>query len=285
MSKFHSKPNKMKKQTVEEFCKLIEEYPIIGTVNMMDLPASQLQTLREKLRKTVVIRMTKRRLLTIAIEKMKDKKPGIEKLIPELKGMPAIAFTKENPFALFKIIKKNKSPAPARAGQEAPKDIVVPAGPTPFAPGPVIGELGMFGIKSKVEGGKIAITQDTVVAKEGEKIKPKLAELLTRLSINPMEIGLDLVALFENGEIIPKSVLDIDEDEYYNNITTAAQWAFNLAVEAAWPSAETTELLVQKAFREAKAVALEGGVATKETIGDLIGLATRQANAINQHVK
>ena len=285
MSKLHSKPNTYKKNTVKEFCKLLEEYPIIGSANMCDLPASQLQTLREKLRSTVVMRMTKRRLMKIAIEKTKAKKPGLEKLIPYLKGMPALIFTKENPFALYKTIKKNKSPAPARAGQEAPKDIIVPAGPTPFAPGPVIGELASFGIKSKVEAGKIAIIADTVVVKEGEKIKGKLAELLTRLNIKPMEIGLDLVALYEDGEILLKSVLDIDEDQYYADITKCSRWAFNLSMEAAWPTTQTTELLVQKAFRNAKAVAIEAGVANKDTIGDLMQLAQRQANAINSQVK
>jgi len=282
--KFHSKPSASKKNVVKEFAQLLLEYPIIGSVNMANLPASQLQTLRTKLRQTVEMRMTKKRLITIAIDQVKDKKPGIEKLLPYLKGMPALLFTKENPFALYKIIKKSKSPAPAKGGQEAPKDIVVPAGPTPFVPGPIIGELGMFGIKSKVEGGKITVISDTTVVKEGDIISLPLAALLTRLGINPMEMGLDLVALYENGEIIEKSVLDIDETQYYNNITTCAKWAFNLAIEAAWPTLATTELLVQRAFRQARSLSLEAGISTKDTISDLIGLAQRQAAAIGQHI-
>jgi len=272
-----------KQKVVKEFTQLIDEYPIIGAINMENLPAQQLQTIREKLRETVVIKMTKRRLLKLAFKQAK--KENIDKLSEHLGGMPALMFTKDNPFTVYKTIKKNKSPAPAKGGQKAPKDIVVPAGPTPFAPGPIIGELGMYKIKTKVEGGKIAVQEDTVVCKEGEEIAPKLAELLTRLNIKPMEIGLDVRALFENGDILPRSVLDIDEDEYLANITQAAQWAFNLSVEAAIPVEENKELLIQKAFREAKAIALEAGHASKDVIEDLVAKAEQQASALKQEVK
>ena len=71
--------------------------------------------------------------------------------MPHLKGMPALIFTKENPFSLFKTLKKSKTNAPAKANQTAPFDLIVPKGPTSFAPGPVIGELAILGIKSGVE--------------------------------------------------------------------------------------------------------------------------------------
>src|SRR3989344_6785945 len=157
---YKTKASPQKKETVHQFIKLIKEYPIIAAVNMENLPAKQLQNMRSTLRGKVEILMTKRRLLKLAIEHAKKDKPGIEKL--ELKGMPALLFTKENPFTLFRTLKKNKSKAPARGGQKAPSNIIVPAGPTTFLPGPVIGELGALGIKSKVDQGKIAIVQDTV---------------------------------------------------------------------------------------------------------------------------
>ncbi len=284
-TKYVCEPNAHKQKTVAEFVKLFEQYPIVGTINIRDLPASPLQVIRGKLREKCVVRMTKRRLLTLAIEKAKGKRPGLEKLIPHLDDMPAILFTKDNPFAVFNSIKQNKSPASAKAGQKAPRDIIVPAGPTAFAPGPVIGELAQLGIKAKVEGGKIAIVADTKVAKEGDTISQKLAEMLVRLGIQPMEVGLDLRFIFENGEVLPRSVLDIDQDKYESDIAQAAQWAFNLAVEAAIPLPETTELLIQKAFREAKAVAKEANIPTKETIGEMLALAEAQAAEIGSHVK
>ena len=128
-----------KKNKVEEFVNLIKEYPMIAAVDMENLLTPQLQTMRAQLRDKVVLRMTKRRLMRIAFEKAKEFKPGIENLYEHLTGMPALLFTRDNPFKLYKILQKNKSPAPAKAGQIAPKDIIIPAGLTSFAPGPFAG--------------------------------------------------------------------------------------------------------------------------------------------------
>jgi len=137
-----------KKNTVAEFVTLIDKYDYVGAVNMENLPAKQLNNMRETLRDGVLIRMSKRRLLKVALEE--SKKEGVDQLIPHLKGMPALLFTNTSPFKLFKTLKKNKSSTAIKGGQTAPNDIVVPAGPTGFAPGPVIGELGGAGIKAGI---------------------------------------------------------------------------------------------------------------------------------------
>jgi len=267
-----------KKNVVAEFVKLFKEYPIIGAINMETLPAKQLQIIKAKLRDKCVILMTKRRLMVKAIEQAKVK--GLDKLIPELKGMPALLFSKENPFTLFKIIKQNKSKAPAKAGQIAPNDIKIPAGPTPFAPGPVIGELGTLGIKSKVEAGKINILEDAIVCKEGEEISELLAGMLTRLSIFPMEIGLGLVAVFEKGEILDKSVLDIDEEQFDKDLTGAILHALNLSVETGYITQDNIEVMITKAVSDARGVAKECGVITDDLIDEFLAQGTREADTL-----
>jgi large subunit ribosomal protein L10 len=274
-----------KKKIVDEFVKLIKEYPIIGAVNMENLPAPQLQVMRGQLRDAVVIRMTKRRLLKIAIEQAKAEKKGIEELEKHLKGMPALLFSKENPFKLYKTLKKSKSSAPAKAGQTAPRDIVVTAGPTPFVPGPVIGELGALGIKTSVEGGKIAIQEDTVVVKEGEEIKANVAGMLTRLGIKPMEIGLDLVAVYEDGTIYTKDILDIDEEQLLAQLQDANRWAFNLAVEVGYYTKDTVDMLVPKAFNEAKALALEANIMADAVAEELVAKAEAQGKSLKDEIK
>jgi len=264
-----------KKDVVARLVKLMTEYPIIGAVNMENLPASQLQTMRSKLRKDVEIVMTKRRLIKIAIKEAAKNVPGIEKLEPYLLGMPALLFTKGNPFALNKTLTQNKSAAPAKGGQTAPNDIIIPAGPTPFAPGPVIGEFGAIGVKAGVEGGKVAVKQDTVVARAGEKIKPKVAELLTRLGIEPMEVGLDLVAAFEGGIIYGKDILSIDQKAFMGKLNDASRWSFNLAMFTAYPTKMTMPHLIGKAYNESKALGRARTIFAKEMMPDLIGLAHR----------
>ncbi len=277
--------SQQKKDTVKKICDLASEYPILGIVNMENLPAKQLQNMREQLRGKVMIFMTKKRLMNVAFDMLKEKKDGIQKLKDYLNGMPALVFTKDNPFKLFKILKKNKSSAPAKAGQTAPNDIIIPAGQTPFAPGPVIGELGALGVKTQVEKGKISIIKDSVACKEGEEISPKLAEMLTRLNILPMEVGLDLKAILEEGILYAKAVLDIDEDKFRQDINSAASNAFNLAVEIAYPAEDIIEFIIQKAFNDSKAIAKEINILTSETIGEVMAKAEMEMNSLKKMAK
>ena len=273
---------KYKKEIVENLVNLIKEYPIIGIVNMENLPAPQLQTMRAQLRGNFFITMTKRTLIKLAFEQTKSVKKGIEELESALGGMPALIFTKQNPFKLSKTLQKSKSPAPAKSGQTAPRDIIVNKGATSFAPGPIIGELALAGIKAGVEGGKVAIKEDIVVVKAGEKIKPKVAEILTRLGIQPMEVGLDLVAVFENGLIYGKLVLSIDESEYKNRLANASRWAFNLANYVSYPTKETIRLLIGKAHIDAKSLGMSQKIFDSGIVEGLLENAERQMLSITK---
>src|SRR3989339_1755724 len=274
-----------KKEIVGNLARLMDEYPIVAVVNMENLPAPQLQTIRAQLRKDFYITMTKRRLINLAIEQVKPKKKGIEQLEAYLGGMPALIFTKENPFKLSKTLQKSKSPAPAKGGQTAPRDIIVNKGQTSFAPGPIIGELAIAGIKSGVEGGKVAIKEDSVVVKAGEKIKPKVAEILTRLGIQPMEVGLDLVAVYENGLIYTRDVLSVDENDYKNRLMNASRWAFNLASYASYPTKETIRLLIGNAYNDAKYLGIARNIFDKEIIDILLGKAEQQMLSLKTSAK
>ncbi len=270
-----------KKQMVEGLTKLAQQYPIVGVIDMQNLPAPQLQQLRKALRGKVEMRMARRRLIHMALEQAGK---GVEKLIPSLGGMSAVLFTKENPFKLYKIVQKNKSRAPAKAGQVAPQDIIIPAGPTPFAPGPVIGELGAAGLKTGVEAGKVVIKQDAVVCRKGQEITSKIAELLKRFSIEPMEIGLNITAVVEKGVVFTADQLSIDDDAFAAQLMDAINSARNVAVEVAYPSIDVVELLVQKAFREAKAVALEFNIVGKDVVEEIIGKGEREALALQSTI-
>ena len=271
-----------KKEVVSRLVNLISEYPIIGIVNMENLPAPQLQKMRAQLRNDFVITMTKIRLTKIAFQQAKSKKKNLEELEQFLTGEPALIFTRENPFRLSKTLQKSKSPAPAKAGQIAPRDIMVNKGATSFAPGPIIGELAIAGIKAGVEAGKVAIKEDSVVVKSGEKIKPKVAEILTRLGIQPMEVGLDLVAVYENGLVYKRDILSIDEKEYLSRLANASRWAFNLANFIAYPTKENIRLLVGKANNDAKALGIAQNIFDSGIVESLLAKAQQQMKSLKE---
>ncbi len=274
-----------KKDAVKKISKLMQEYPIIAVANLHDLPANALQRLRGLLRGKVEIVMTRANLFKLALNDAKSKVSGIEKLESFLGGMPALIFTKENPFSLYRTVKKNKSPAAAKPGQLAPNDITIPAGPTPFAPGPVISELSQLGLKAGVESGKIAIKESKVVVHEGQPISAPLAGMLTRLGIQPMEVGLNLVAVFEKGIIYDKKVLDVDEKQFMDQISRAATYARNLSVEVAFPTKQTIELLLQKAFRSAKGLAVSQGILAKGVVEEVLAKAFRAGAALKELIR
>ena len=198
---YQAKAAQYKKDAVQTLTKYMLEYPVVGIVNVENMPARQLQVLRAKLRKEALLTMSKKLFINRAINSVKGSKKNFEKLSESVTGMPALIFTKQNPFKVAALIMASKSKAPAKPGQVAPTDLIIPAGPTPFTPGPVISELSAVGLKTGVENGKVTIKEAAVIVKQGDVVTPAAAEILTKFKIEPMEIGLDLVAAYEDGLI------------------------------------------------------------------------------------
>jgi large subunit ribosomal protein L10 len=259
-----------------------KNYSILGIVDVSGLPAPQFQRIRAKLNKTAKILIVKKNIIEIVLSELESTHKGVSELFSKCSGVVGLVFTNDNPFSLYKFIKKNKSAAPAKSGQVAPNDIVVPAGPTSFAPGPIIGELGALKIKAGINAGKVEIKEDSLVAKEGDVISAELAGVLSRLGIEPMEVGLNLKAICEDSVIYGKDVLDVDEEalladlksealrsfklsiglEYYTKenishfITEGARDSLGLGVGIAYPAAETIKRLVSKANAQMSGVAM-----------------------------
>lgn len=277
MSKPKAHVSNEKKEIVKQLSKLIAEYPIVGLVDMENLPSPQLQKMKQNLRGKVVIAMAKKRIIDLAL---KQSPKQMTELAARSRGMPALIFTKENPFKLYKLLSASKSPAPAKVGQTATRDVIVPAGKTNFAPGPIIGELGQLGIKAGIEDGKVAIKADKLLVQEGEVFTQKAAETLTRLGILPMEVGLNVIAVFENGTIFDRKVLEIDEKVYLANLVQMHTEAMNLAVKIGYASKDTITVLLSKAHRDATALADSKDILTSENVNKLLAKADAQAHAL-----
>ena len=209
-----------KKQEVETIKNALLQHKVICIFDLNTLPSKQLQLIRNKLRNKIEVHVKKKRFIKRAIDEIKAQK-DLSHLLPFLdKGVPSLILTNEDPFSVYKSIKSSKSMAFAKPGQIAPKDLVVEAGPTNFPPGPIIGELGQAGIIAAVEQGKVVIKRETVIVKQGDVITQKKADVLAKLGIQPMEIGLNIIAAYDNGTIYQQSILDVDEETYLNNLKT-----------------------------------------------------------------
>ena len=163
-----------KKEEVNELKGLIESAEVVGIVNLLNIPARQLQEMRKTLAGKATIRLSKINLMKLALEDCDNEKANITELSDFMEGQPALVCTDMNPFRLYKILEDSKTSAPAKAGATAPDDIVVPAGDTGFPPGPFLGDLQQIGVPAKIDKGKIVVSKDTVVVKAGEEVSKLL---------------------------------------------------------------------------------------------------------------
>lgn len=250
--------------------KLADKYSIIGVVDVEGLPAPQFQRIRAKLRRTAKVLIVKKNLIELVLDDLENKQPGISRLVEKASGVVGLIFTNDNPFTLFKEVGRNKSTAPAKGGQIAPKDIIVPAGPTGFSPGPIIGELGKFKILAGINAGKVEIKKDSVVAKEGEQISVELAGILSRLGIEPMEVGLNIKSIYEDGTIYDRKTLDVDEKVVLEDLRTEAQRAFQLALGLEYYTKENIALFLGQGARDSLGLGVGIAYPAAETIKQLL---------------
>ena len=269
-----------KKDMVSELVQDMREYPVVAIVDMEGIPGQQIQSMRAGLRAHAKLKMTKDKLILLALDEIAKEKPGIADLKDAVHGQCAVVTTDIDSFKLFKKLEATKTAAPAKEGQLAPYDIVVPKGPTPFGPGPIIGELQKIGIPAAIEAGKIAVKKDTTLVKAGEPIPGPVAAMLPKLEILPMEVGMDLRAAYEDGVIYKRDVLNIPDDYYSTMFATAAHDALALGVSIAFPTKETIVPLIAKAFRETMGLSIAAAIPTKENIDMLLAKADAQMLAI-----
>lgn len=261
-----------KKQKVKRIKDELKDAKVVGLVDLEMLPAKQLQQMKKSMQKNLRLVVTKKSILQRAL---KDEKQ--ERLLDNLGRMPALILSSDNPFKLFKTLKQNQSSAYAKPGQTSPEDISVKEGPTDFGPGPMISEFGLMGVKTKLDKGKITILNDTVILKKGGLITPQQASFMQKMEIKPMRIGLKLVSVFEDGIIFSRDVLDIDEEQFMQNIKLASQHAFNLSVETRVFTKENIELFLTQASNHAKNLGMEAIICNKDLIREQLQKAHYQA--------
>jgi len=271
-----------KKDEVSDIKKNAKDFKLIGLVDIYGIPAQQVQQIRRNLRGTAVIKVTRNTLIKHAFDEMGGEFKNLSKYIS---GHSAIIFTNDNPFKLYKQLEKTKTKMAAKPGETAPEDIVIPAGPTSFKPGPIVGELQQAGIPAAIEAGKVKIRETKTVVKKGNVISAKLAEVLSKLDVKPMDVGLALQAAFHDGSIYEPSVLAIDETVVLGQLQLAGTQAFNLSVNATIPTKDTASAILTKAVREARGLAIEANVYEKDVIDAIIGKAYRQCQALKTLVK
>ncbi len=278
MSVYEKTVPQWKQDAVDKLAATINDSEMIGLVNVEGVGAKQLQGIRDSLRGTAVMKMARNTLMIRALEK--SNKKGIKDLIEHVIGPVAFFFSEQDPFVLSKFLSENKTAAPAKGGQISPKDIIVPQMNTGVAPGPFISELAGLKIPSRVKGGVIHITADTVAVKAGDVISNAMALMLSRLGIEPMELQLKLIAAYSDGAVLTTESFEIDIESLFSQFMAGHQYAINLSVNLGIPTEATMPIIIAKANMEAKSLALHLGFFSPDLLNEFLSKANSESSAL-----
>jgi large subunit ribosomal protein L10 len=259
-----------KKDIFQKLAELIEKYPVVAIADLQKVRSSQIQEIRKKLRGQAEVLVAKNTILKKAASAMGEKKPHINDFAEGVAGSSLLLFTGMNPYALILFLNRNKVRVPAKGGDTATSEIMIPAGNTGLQPGPVISEFGEVKVVTRIEGGSIWVAKDTIVASKGDTISPKLASLLSKLGMKPMEAGLSIVRAFDAGMVLNLDDLLFDLNSYKSNLEEAWRDAIALSVETEYVLPETAPMIIGNAYREALYLANEIEYPTSENVGDLV---------------
>ena len=259
---------------------LLSQDGVVGIIDVEGVPATAMLGMRDTLRSQMVMTMAKKTLVRRAWKKAGLSEEELDVLFDGVTIPMLVQTDSLNAFQLFAELEKTKTGRAAKAGDIAPNDIIIEEGPTEFPPGPIVGEFNSVGIPAKIDKGKVAIQKTVTAVEKGQPISADLGLMLAKLEINPIEIGLILSGVVEDGTVMAADDLDLDLDGFTANVKSATSGAFNLACNIGWFTDQTVPVLLSKAAGEAMAVAIEAGIHNEDTMPVLISRAHARMLAV-----
>ena len=273
---------KGKQELYQQMLELPKSYNVVALSKVNKVRATQLMKIRKKFHKEIIIKVIKNRVTQRAFEKISDVQ-GIDKLSSQLEGQCALMFTNISPFKLNLIFDQNKVFLLAKGGDITKTEIMIPSGDTGITPGPVLSEFKEANVPTKIDQGTIWVSRDTIVAKPTDVISTKLASLLSKLNIKPIEAGIVVNYAIADKLVFAEDDLRIDLNEIKNELGRSYNESVSLAVESNYFTRESMGYLLSKASRQAQYLALESNYLSKDTAGQIISTEEMKArNLVNK---
>lgn len=117
-------PTEKKEKELNELKNLFKSYKVVGIVDMMKMPTKQMQLIKKSFVGRVLIKVSKKSVVEIAM-----KETGKD-LVGQLPKQPALVFTNMGPFEFFKEVNSMRFKTYAKDGYVVDIDVVVTPGPT-----------------------------------------------------------------------------------------------------------------------------------------------------------
>ncbi len=275
----------LKEKQVKKLADDILKAKTLMIVSIKSLPSKQFQEIKKSIRGQADVKIAKKNILLRAL-----KKTGRESITPLEKYVAAdcaFVISDVEGYELAGILSKKKTPVFAKAGQVASDDIEVKAGPTELVPGPAISELGVLGIQIAVENGKISIKVPKVIVHKGGVINESTASILQKLDIQPFNVGLEPVVIYDVKEESIYTDIKIDSERVVKELKEAAGKALGFAQKIVYYCMGTIGYFLAKANAEGKRLeelvpVEEGKENNKDERGEPVSKSTLNSPAENK---
>ena len=258
------------------------QYKNIALIRMEKVRASQISTLRKKLNDTKIFsikdRIAKKALINTSVQR-------ITNIINGINGQCMLVFTNMSPFKLSLILAKNKTMLLAREGDVSNIDVVISAKNTGIAPGPILTDFKENGIPTKIDQGTIWITKETTIIKKGEKISSKLASILGKLSIKPIEATVRLNGAIEDSKYYNNDELTLDTNMYIFKIIESYKNNILLSTKCNYIMQENISMIFTNLVNQAYNISMNIAYVTDDNKKHVVSNAYNYALVLSSKIK
>ena len=157
--------------------------------------------------------------------------------------------------AVKEILDTHVREAPAKVGSVAPKEVVVPPGPTGMDPKQTQ-FFQALNIATKIVRAQIEIVNPVTVIVEGDKIGASQAALLDRLKICPFEYKMQIKGFMDNGKLFSNKVLEITNEDILKSFGAGANNLTSISLASGYMIPSAVPHAIINAFKNLAGAAI-----------------------------
>lgn len=244
-----SKVSARKLKYEETLLKCLSDFKKVLVIEVDNVGSKQLSDTRVMLRGKAQILMGKNTVIRTVLKREMAADAGLESLKNKIRGNIGFVFTNGDLMQIRDSITEKKNPAPAKAGQVAPSDVYVEAGPTGLDPG-MTAFFQALNIPTKINRGSIEIVARQKMCTEGEKVTASASALLSKLNIMPFAYGIKVKYVYESGSCYDAKVLDLTEADLMSKFSAGMNQIASLSLGLGYPTTVSVPHLMSNAVRK-----------------------------------
>ena len=216
LTKVQKKGSVSKEKHINEIRDCAQKYRhvfVFSVENMRNIKFKELRTEFEGSR----IMMAKRSIMALALgaDEESECREGVSHIAKALKGGYGLLFTDEDPEMVLDRLSNFEEPNFARTGFIATHDFVLPEGILEDQPFSIEPQLRKLGLPTRLDNGRVYLSHETVVCREGSKLEPNQCKILELFGVemSVMTINVHAHLDMEEGTFSEYQAGDVGDDE------------------------------------------------------------------------